>query len=389
MNAQHTVVTRQSWFSRIGGAIKGVLIGLLLFVIAFPLLFWNEGRAVKQFKSLKELGENVISVASSPVDPANEGKPVHVTGKADTEEVLTDRLFNISANALKLDRVVEMYQWQETSQRKTEKKVGGGSETTTTYSYSQTWAEHPIDSSKFNNPEGRQNPVAMPYESQRLVADRVSLDAFRLSPSLVGRIRSYEPLPVDATTTLPEEILNASRLHHDGLYFGADPMTPAVGDVRVRFNVVKPTEVSVIARQTGDTFTPYTATAGRANELLQVGIHTAGDMVQRAQDLNRLQTWILRLVGFVLMVAGLNMIFRPLSVVADVLPILGNIVGAGTGLIALLLASILSLITVSIAWVFYRPLLGILLLAAAIGLIVVIRGKLKAAKAVTPETAGG
>jgi len=108
MSAQHTVVTRQSWFSRIGGAIKGVLIGLLLFVIAFPLLFWNEGRAVKQFKSLKELGAHVVPVASAPIDPGNEGKPVHVTGKADTEAVLTDPVFALSANALKLDRVVEM-----------------------------------------------------------------------------------------------------------------------------------------------------------------------------------------------------------------------------------------------------------------------------------------
>ncbi len=388
MSAQHTVVTRQSWFSRIGGAIKGVLIGLLLFVIAFPLLFWNEGRAVKQFKSLKELGAHVVPVASAPIDPGNEGKPVHVTGKADTEAVLTDPVFALSANALKLDRVVEMYQWQETSQRRTEKKTGGGSETTTTYSYNKTWSESAINSANFHQREGHENPGTMPYQSHRLVADNVTLGAFRLSSSLVGRIRSYEPLPVEAATTLPEAIRETARMHDAGLYFGADPITPAIGDVRVRFNVVKPTEVSVIARQTGDTFTPYTAKTGKSNELLQVGVHTPDDMIQQAQDMNRKLTWILRLVGFVLMVAGLNMIFRPLSVLADVLPILGNIVGAGTGLIALLLAAILSLITVSIAWVVYRPLLGILMLAAAIGLIVVIRGKLKAAKTVVPEPAG-
>jgi len=233
-----------------------------------------------------------------------------------------------------------------------------------------------------------ETPLGCAWRPSVQSRDNVTLGAFRLSSSLVGRIRSYEPLPVEAATTLPEAIRETARMHDAGLYFGADPITPAIGDVRVRFNVVKPTEVSVIARQTGDTFTPYTAKTGKSNELLQVGVHTPDDMIQQAQDMNRKLTWILRLVGFVLMVAGLNMIFRPLSVLADVLPILGNIVGAGTGLIALLLAAILSLITVSIAWVVYRPLLGILMLAAAIGLIVVIRGKLKAAKTVVPEPAG-
>ena len=39
-----TEVTNDSWFGRLGNAIKGVVFGLLLFVVAFPLLFWNEGR---------------------------------------------------------------------------------------------------------------------------------------------------------------------------------------------------------------------------------------------------------------------------------------------------------------------------------------------------------
>jgi hypothetical protein len=43
--------SRESWFGRIGGAIKGVLVGLTLFLVAFPILFWNEGRAVRTYRS--------------------------------------------------------------------------------------------------------------------------------------------------------------------------------------------------------------------------------------------------------------------------------------------------------------------------------------------------
>ena len=87
-----TEVTHESWFSRIGGAIKGFLVGLLLFVVAFPLLFWNEGRAVKRYKTLKEGGGAVVSVTSESVDPDNAGKLIHTTGKADTDATLTDHI---------------------------------------------------------------------------------------------------------------------------------------------------------------------------------------------------------------------------------------------------------------------------------------------------------
>ena len=62
---------------------------------------------------------------------------------------------------------------------------------------------------------------------------------------------------------------------------------------------------------------------------------------------------------------------------ADVIPILGNIVGAGTGIIAFLLAACLSLVTIAIAWVFYRPVLGISLLIVAAVLIVLVVKKLR------------
>ncbi|MCW5210069.1 hypothetical protein VU10_07890, partial [Desulfobulbus sp. US1] len=69
------------------------------------------------------------------------------------------------------------------------------------------------------------------------------------------------------------------------------------------------------------------------------------------------------------------------SVLADVLPFLGSIVEAGTGFIAFLLAGVLSLITIAVAWIVFRPLLGIILLAIAVGLVVLIGSKIKAGKA--------
>lgn len=161
---------------------------------------------------------------------------------------------------------------------------------------------------------------------------------------------------------------------------GADPASPQIGDTRITFKVANPTEVSVIAKQKGSTFEPYATKAGGTIELLQTGAQTAAEMIQKAQDNNEMLTWIFRLVGFIVMLAGLSMMLKPLSVLADVVPILGNIVGAGIGFIAFLISALLSLTTIAIAWIVYRPLLGGLLLVVAVALVVVIKAKLSSAK---------
>lgn len=40
-----TETTTESWGSRLGNSIKGVIVGLGLFVLGFPVLFWNEGNS--------------------------------------------------------------------------------------------------------------------------------------------------------------------------------------------------------------------------------------------------------------------------------------------------------------------------------------------------------
>jgi hypothetical protein len=375
-----TEITNESWFSRIGGAIKGILFGLFLLVIAFPLLFWNEGRTVKQYKNLKEGGSAVVSVAGDTVDAANSGKLIHITGKAETDATLSDAVFGVSANALKLNRVVEMYQWKEASRSQTKKKVGGGKETVRTYTYSKTWSEKPISSANFKKPTDHQNPGAIPFESTKQIAVEVSLGAFTLSRSLVGKINNFTPLAIENETSVPETLKDKCKVYDGGFYIGADSASAQVGDVRVTFMVAKPTDVSVVAKQVDGTFEAYATKVGGSIELLQAGVHTATAMIQTEQKSNKALAWALRLVGSILMLVGLNMIFKPLSVIADILPILGTIVGVGTGIISFLLAAILSLITIAVAWIVYRPLLGIILIGVAGGLAFAVMTKLKTPK---------
>jgi len=63
--------------------------------------------------------------------------------------------------------------------------------------------------------------------------------------------------------------------------------------------------------------------------------------------------------------------------VTDVVPIIGSIVEAGTGIIAFIVSAILSIITIAIAWLFYRPVIGIILFTLSIALAIALKIKLK------------
>ncbi|NOQ35491.1 MAG: hypothetical protein GQ569_06295, partial [Methylococcaceae bacterium] len=157
-NDSFSEVTSENWFSRIGNSIKGILFGIILFIAAFPLLWWNEGNSVKTYRSLKEGQGAVISVSSATVDPANNGKLIHTQGLANTEEVLRDDVFGVSATAIKLVRNVSMYQWKEDVKTETKEKVGGTKETKKTYNYNKDWSSSEISSSNFKRSSGHSNP---------------------------------------------------------------------------------------------------------------------------------------------------------------------------------------------------------------------------------------
>ncbi len=367
MGDSYSETTEQSWFSRLLNSIKSVLFGLVLFVLAFPLLFWNEGRAVRTARSLEEGATSVVSVSADQVNSANEGKLVYLTGPATTTETLSDPDFSVSAPAIKLQRRVEMYQWQEEKKSESRNKLGGGTETVTTYSYHKIWSQPLIDSRSFKESAGHENPRAMPANSQSWTAKQVTLGAFTLSEALVAKLNKSEDLSAGQSTAeaLPEAMKKRAKLDQGGYFLGEDPASPAIGDAKVTFHVVRPATVSIVARQIGNTFEEYRAKAGDSILLLTYGTVSADSMFKAAEESNAMLTWILRGVGFFMMALGLYLIFNPLVILADVLPFLGSILGAGTAVFAGLIAASLSLVTIALGWLSYRPLLGITLLVVA------------------------
>lgn len=351
-----TETSSQSWFSRLGGALKGILVGLVLLPIAGWLIFWNEGRAVQTARSLSEGAGLVQSVSPERPDAAHEGRLIHVSGAVRAEKPPGDAELNITppAGTLRLLRNVEMYQWKEETSSETRTKLGGGTETVTTYNYRRVWQEGRIDSSRFRQPDGHQNPQ-MRHSSRAFNATNVTIGGFRLSDAQVSGLSGGDALTPPGANA-------------DGAVLIGNADTPRIGDLRITWRAVKPDALSVIGAQIGDGFGPFQTRAGDRLFRLDQGRIPAAAMIQAAQDENAMLTWILRLVGVIVMFIGWMLIFNPLKVLADVIPPIGAIMGFGTGLVAGVLTLILAPTIIAIAWLFYRPLVAVGILAAGFAL---------------------
>jgi len=362
-----TEVTSTSWLSRLGNAIVGVLIGLVLIIGSGVFLFWNEGRAVQTYRSLAEGAGLVIDVDAGKVEPANDGKLVHVSGDIKTTAPLTDPEFGVSSAAVQLTRTVEMFQWKEESKTETHKNLGGSEEKVTTYTYVQEWSESRNDSSKFKRPDGHNNPQ-MRYSRYEAVAKDASLGAFHPSERVLRLLPAADELRVEAATaTRANERLRINAQAVDGkLYIGADPSTPRIGDLRISYRIGRPGPASMTGRQAGSDFADYQTQAGDRILMAHSGIVSAADMFQEAKTENRILTWALRIVGAVVMFFGFFLLFRPLVVVGDVVPFIGDVLGTGAGLAALVLTLVAAPVIIGVAWFFYRPVIGITVLAGGL-----------------------
>ena len=419
----YTETTQTSWGSRLGGAFKGMVTGIVLVVVGTILLYWNEGRTVKTGGAINEARSVAVKVDDiSRVDPALAGKVIYATGRADTRDVLTDPIFGASATAINISRRVEYYQWQEHSRQETRKKLGGGEETVTTYTYTMEWVGGPIDSGSFKDPEyqGR-NKVLASYEDETLYAPNVTFGGYTLPDFLKRSIGGAVPLdlvldedrkkaifeglsvepgpvgnamlpagnavlpakgssdPASADAAVRDVASSAVQpqdryVHAQGnvLYLGEKTGSPQIGDVRVTFTQTPPADVSIIAQVAGNTFEKFTASNGYTFSRLNMGTVGMEKMFAGAESDNATTAWILRVVGTIVVIVGLGAIFRPLSVIADVIPILGSIVGAGTGFVAFLLGLAWSLLVIAVAWIRFRPVLA----ASLLGGVVVLLGLL-------------
>ncbi|WP_347262419.1 TMEM43 family protein, partial [Rudaea sp.] len=127
-------------------------------------------------------------------DPANPGADVAIATKlAGRLSVLhppRDPQLGIAADAAILLRVVEMYQWHERCE------LAGGA-----CSYAASWSPQQVDSGKFREPKGHENPP-LPFADARFAAGEIRLGDLVVDPKLL-EAQATQAYPVDAGALAP------------------------------------------------------------------------------------------------------------------------------------------------------------------------------------------
>jgi hypothetical protein len=359
-----SAVTSRSWLGRLRDSLIGSVIGLLLVVAAVALLAWNEGNEVAALRSLDLAARLVVEAPPDRIDPALAGRLVHLSGTLEAAAPARDPLFGvIDPRAVRLERRVEMFQWQETSSSSTQKSFGGGSTTQTTYDYQPVWSERAIDSGPFHARSGHLNP---PWNPTNLTSDAtdVRLGPYGLDAAVLERLAPSAPAGLPDGAALPP----GWRRGETGPYRGRDPEQPAIGDARVTFRAVPAGPASIIAGQQGDRLAAFAAPDGRPIALAAEGVASAAAMVSAGRSAARNLAWGLRLAGFLLCLAGLVLLVRPLAVLVSVVPVLETVVDVTAVLVMAGLAALVTLATIAVARIVLQPLLSLGLLAAGVAI---------------------
>lgn len=362
------------FLERLSDSTGGVIAGLCLFTLSVYLLFTNEGRAVRTALSLDEGLSQVVSLgADLSLDPENNNRLVHLSGKLQTGQPLYDPNYSVSVHAVKLKRQVEMYQWVEYTESR-DFKENGETKTETTYTYNTEWKSEVISSRHFDQEVGHMNPSAMAVESVTVVAPDVWVGQLFLSKGLIEQINDFQTLslkgfPVfDANTFL--------TVYEDYFYPTANPRRPEVGDVRVMFTYAGLSgdelfpgpahKVSIVAMQQGDKLMPYKTRSGDTLEILYMDELSAEEVFAKEHQLNNMKTWAFRVGGWALMFLGISLTTRIIYTLVDWVPVVRELVSLGLKMFALIISSSLSLLVIAVGWVFYRPLVAALITALAL-----------------------
>ena len=209
---------------------------------------------------------------------------------------------------------------------------------------------------------------AQPVQQPAQVAIPDSIKAL-LPDSVRAKLDSIQAV----TDSLNKQMANAENkmdlqyVHQASnvLYFGRVPGSPEVGDVRVTFEKVVPAKVTVMAVVDGDSFKPYKAKNGKRFQTLVMGKKSGDEIIEGEKEANNMILWALRILGIVIIIGGLKGIFGFLETILKVVPFIAGIFGWGVGIVCTVVGIVWSLIVIALAWLFYRPVLAICLLAIA------------------------
>ncbi|KAG8128085.1 hypothetical protein E2320_014982 [Naja naja] len=374
-----TTEHKPGFLERLSETSGGMLVGLATFALSFYILFTNEGRALKTASSLAEGLSLVVPLDNIQiVSHENDKKLVHLSGILRTSKPLYDPSYGLSIRAVKLKRQVEMYQWVEYEDSK-EYEENGEVKKETRYSYNTEWKSEVVNSRNFDREIGHKNPSAMAVESFTAVASDVQVGKFFLSRGLIEKINNFRQMSLSKLEDPHADVIRSG----DYFFHSENPRRPEVGDLRVSFfyaglsedfsRTSLPDMVTIVARQQEDHLVPYRTKSGDVLNILYPGELTAEEVFEKEHESNNMKTWGLRAAGWLSMFLGISLMTKIIYTLVDWFPVVRDLVNIGLKAFAFCLATSLSLLTISVGWLFYRPFWALLTAVLAVVPVLIAR----------------
>lgn len=347
---------------------SGFLGGFILVIAGIMLLWFNEGRTVKTQSAINEALKSYKDVTSKKIDESNEGKLIATTGKIDLGDssVLTDSKFKISINAAKLQRVVEIYEWEESCETDEDDNK--------TCTYEKVWSDKIIDSSEFTK-TGYDNPSIIKLDSEVVEGTNIKVGVFSLNERLLDNLSYNKDITNQKLSEQYKEEIDGYKIDGNYLVNSEKIDDPQIGDIRVSFKYASDGEVSLLGVQSEGTLKAFTGKKGKSILILKRGSFTGRELLEDMTSSNKTIKWFLRILGTVIIISGIGSLFSPLQLLTNKVPVLSSIVNMSSNLVSFIIGLSISLIVVAIAWFRYRPVLSIILLALVVALLVFLKYK--------------
>ncbi len=346
---------------KVKNSVQGVILGIIFLLVGTILIWWNEGNTVKNLKAVDEIQKNVIDIKSDSINPSNDQKLVATNGEVNIlDESLKDDTFGIQQKSIKLKRIIETYQWKETEKKDSNDRV--------TYQYEKNWETELIDSSEFHK-SGYTNPTYQPYNNETFIAEEVKIGQFYLNKEQKENIPTPTRLEITQGSYLPY----GYQLKNNYITNAQDINNPNIGDIRISYVYNSYKNISILALQNEDSFADYISSNGVKINRVEEGLLNSNAIIDKIISENKMIKWVFRGLGAILVILGYTFILNLITTATSFIPIIGNIVGTGIALVSFLLGCIHSLIIFTIAWIRFRPIIGICLLLAVVVLIILLK----------------
>ena len=285
--------------TRVLTSIVSLIFGLVFVAVGFGIGVRNEPNAAQQAHAIAEIDDEVT--ADVPVDQVlteNEGQLVHVVGRAETDRIVGNEDFNISENAIAIRWDSSIYQTIELNTGRRRRSVR----------YEDRWVDQVVDSRQFRRNESSNNGSRKTLSVDgHSTVDDATFGAFTLPANLLQQIEDAEPFPL--TSTPPA--LAANGTVSNGVYWTGDPANPQIGDEKMEFFIVpSPIDITVVAQQTGTTFTAYQTESDLDKQLIFVGALSKDEAVAAEQSSGRFDRWALRALSFFFSLLGFATLLR-------------------------------------------------------------------------------